>query len=270
MGGPVPIRALRNAALMEGVRQASRATSKYLFTKKASRQQKNSNEYNNSYSSRANTRRQLSDYSSKAICKRHSADFAASTRASNTVTALCLTQIVQSSSLSARERQVIYVKGVKLNMFLRNNTNKPQFVNWAVLQMKHFVGTPDSLDIGKDMFHGTTDSRAVNFTNVVSAWHKHTYDLNTDKYIVHAEGRFVLSADDSTQVQSGAISSFKKLERWVPINRKVFYEGAATGDSSNAIMFCYWTNPWDETTSTPILNQVESNFHSTLYFQDPK
>lgn len=220
-----------------------------------------------SYERTANKRKSRRQDSRLAIAKRATFDFLPSLRQGNTLVLMNLGAIDQGDAINDRERQVIFVSGVKINFFARNNISKPLFCNWALIQMKHTAAAPTITDVGAEMFRGTGTTRAVNFGSISDAYHKHTYTLNSEKYDVHMQGRFTLNPYAAEDF-GASDDVWKSVEHYVPIGRKLYYDGLLSTDCTNPLLFITWCNAWDVQTAAAATDQWDTRFHSVVYFKE--
>lgn len=202
-----------------------------------------------------------------ALSKRHQDSYSVATRSGNELTTLNLTLIDQGSDINNRERQVIYVRGVRFTWFVKNTVAKPMFANWALIELKYTNGLPSLSEMKSEFFRGHFSVRASDFDSVGTAIRKHNYGINTDKYIVHAQGKFTLAPNTSTGFQSGTANNWKKVEEYVKINKKIKYDDA-TDTAVNPLYFVSWVNPWDTESLLPTAGQQTTAFDSTVYFQE--
>lgn len=218
---------------------------------------------------RANRRKQLSPRSIRAPAKRAVSDFPIGARSSNQLTVKDLTQIAQGDEVNDRLRQIIFVKGIKLNFFWSNSLQVPQFVNWAILQERYSTAPVSTVNVNLDFYRGSQTQRAVNFDNVSTAAHKHTYQINTDKYIIHGQGRFQAASIENLAYENGNNSSYRNIEQYIPINTRVNYESTSAASGTNPIFFVTWCTPFNNTSAAVQLSTCQSSLHTVVYYMEP-
>jgi hypothetical protein len=169
--------------------------------------------------------------------------------------------------LQERDRQIITIRGINFTYFCSNLQLEPEYRRWAIIQFKHDIA-PSVTDVETDFFRGTLGSRVRDFGDITNGQHRYTYGINTDKYIVHAQGKFVLAPVEASGKSTGNQCSYKSVEQYVPINRNVNFQNTLATDAQNSIWFVTWGNPWDSVNGTAINNGVETAMTAVIYFQD--
>lgn len=206
---------------------------------------------------------------STLLSKRFNADFSYGLRPGNQLTVQPLNQISQGDTLDQRTRQVINIRGVKIWYMVKNSHNEVSLGRWAICRFKNNNSAPTATTVGEDFFRGHFDARQVNFDAVISGPRKHTYGLNTDKFEVFAQGKFTLAPDGTnTSDQANMMNSMYVCDKYIPINKLFHYEGSSSTDGTDSLFFVTWNCRWNEETAVPRSNEIESIFHSTVYYQD--
>lgn len=179
--------------------------------------------------------------------------------------------ISQGTNINQRDRQQIWLEGMKVNLHVVNKrTASAAVVRWACLSYKGLQNTLATADIKTDMFYGNLSLRYVDFDDISDPMHKAQYSINRDKYIVHAEGTFELGgkpAGSAGQAVSDT-KNFHTLTRYIPIKRKITYDGSTGADFENMTFFCYWVNTYDTDIAVADVNSHDGRFHSIAFFRD--
>jgi len=204
---------------------------------------------------RANRRKQLSPRSIRAPAKRAVSDFPIGARSSNQLTVKDLTQIAQGDEVNDRLRQIIFVKGIKLNFFWSNSLQVPQFVNWAILQERYSTAPVSTVNVNLYKSQDSQTQRAVNFDNVSTAAHK--------------QGRFQAASIENLAYENGNNSSYRNIEQYIPINTRVNYESTSAASGTNPIFFVTWCTPFNNTSAAVQLSTCQSSLHTVVYYMEP-
>lgn len=169
-----------------------------------------------------------------------------------------------------RQRDMVNFRGAKLYYHFRNTQNNTMLVNFAVVRPKKAgsIG-PDATDFFKSQ--GTGTERARNFATALSSMEFHYLPINSDEYDILMHKRFRLQGlTDGADVERSS-SNFKKIDRYIKINRQLRYDGTGESPTGNsAIYTVYWfdfqmtTGGSSATFGPQMQNRVIS------YFREPK
>lgn len=175
--------------------------------------------------------------------------------------------ITQGDGINQRLRQLIYVKSVKLSLFVENiNTEKILNYRWALLSMKGSHGP--FLDVDPDFYLGTSSSRYVAHSSVGNGMHHMSYPLNRDKFTVFAEGKKTL-APKGLATNTGDISSFLYLNEYIPVGQRVDYDGTSVNTAKSPIYLVWWVSHPDRNNLIPLPDQMKHTFSVAVNFVDP-
>jgi len=206
-----------------------------------------------------------------ALTKRHLNARVNAAYQGNTVVSHPLSSIAQGSTINQRDRQAIFVRGVRLTSFWKNVLDQPIFVRWAVIQAKSGNGAQTSANYEIDLFRGNASSRSIDYGSTSNSQHKQYYPFNTDRYNVYAQGQHTLGGNISgtgTGYDNGAKSSFKEDNRWIPINSKIFYDGAGANDVNNELVLVFWGILYDLNSTATASNTYETLLSTVTYFNE--
>lgn len=190
-------------------------------------------------------------------------------RSANDQVFLDLTSIAQGDDIDQRFRQRIFVRGVKINMYWRNLQVHPAIFHWAVVQPRGQLNL-DATTINADFFSGNLASKAVDFDAVASWQHKDMYNINPTRWKVHAHGRRELGALDgttTTYIQNDRDNYFI-LNKYVPVNDFVDYDGAGSTTSQNGLLLVCWLVDITTNTSTPVTAGCAASLSGITFYKD--
>lgn len=150
--------------------------------------------------------------------------------------------------------------------FQNPNAGVPMEVHWALIQAKTMDQT--SADMKAQFFTdpGNTGSRARAFVDFASSpvhdYRNLCHGLNKREFNVITHQKFTLAnrQRNSGDVNAGRLSNFKKVDRWIKVNKNFSYTTTVSNDIERPIFFCCWTECADEPTglSQPINLNVMS------------
>lgn len=188
-----------------------------------------------------------------------------------------LTDIPRGTSINERERDVLSLKGIKVNFLFKNvfpsvsaTPTDPILVNVCLLFPKDntdiLVGAPDFFKLTK------TVGRAVNFndTGNLSGMDYHTLPINSDKYGVLWHKRFkIANGSTATFYNSGSQNSWRTLNKYLKINRQVQYASATAASCNDPIFLCWWCTSIQEPTGVGTAAGQQTIGRITTFFRDP-
>lgn len=186
------------------------------------------------------------------------------------------TNIPSGTDINDRERQQIFIRGLKLNFHAIVDTSLTTdlavrhgaVMRVVVAQQRH----ADTVNHGQSeveaqLFKGMGISSVTNFDAHSNGLNSITLPINTRKWKVFFDRKYHL-------VQTSGYAgpdrhSYVFQEQWIPINQKAYYNGTLPGYCENPIMVLWWyENPqWSaagESTTAPI----QDRFVCNLYFND--
>lgn len=216
--------------------------------------------------------RLATNFSQKNFTKRHLGDATAATRNGNQLYAANLCDnIVQGDNVNDRQRQVIFVKGVTISLYLRNvDETTPVNMRWCVLMAKG----AGPVTVNDNFYRGAGVQRYVNFDDVSNGLHHMTYPINRDKFKVLAEGKYSLAPSrtpvSTVSYYSGSQPSHMQLQRYIPVGEKIEFDGTSAGAGLQTLWFCYWATGPAYNLLAPKVAQITSALHTLVHFVDPQ
>lgn len=172
--------------------------------------------------------------------------------------------------IDERSREIVNLRGFKYCMTFNNLTNKPLFVNLAVVVPK----TPLITDIAPTVgfFRGTGNERALNFANSLNVNDFRCRPINSDRYIILMHKRVMLSGNVQTSgYTTGSGASYKVMDGYMKIGRQMRYPtGAGQTTSINQVELVYWMDGWNNTSGTAPANVAKVGQRVISYWKEPK
>lgn len=167
--------------------------------------------------------------------------------------------------IDQRARDIINVKGIKLNVEVRNNLTEALYFNYAVIVPK-YDQSASSVSV-VDFFRSNEDARGTNFSNNLSGIEFSTLPINNDKYHILHHTRIMLGPSATSGGYSDATPNYFQLAKFLPVNRQIRFE---SGQPVNGrIQYCYWCDkfgglPAASATAAAILFSQ----HNVAYFKN--
>lgn len=186
---------------------------------------------------------------------------------------VALTDIPQGDDINERQRRSANLRGVKFCIEMRNSSERPLYVNMAVV---HHKGELDVTTVHERFFHGSGVNRGLNFDDSRSSNELHCLPLNTDKFVVLAHKRFRLAGPKESFVQDYNDQqgrNYMNVDWYTNIKRNVQFTeaaGSSVTPGSNVYMI-YWCDQFltDSGTSS-VASALVLNKRIITYFKDPK
>lgn len=153
-----------------------------------------------------------------------------------------MTFIERGTEISQRQRDVVNLRGFKIDMMFRTitqTTGTPlqsdiYFLNVAVIaphERKPIADFPVEFFRSRD----TSDSRDTNFATTLGSIDLHTLPINTDRWTVLKHQRHKMPT-----FQSQIPGWNKTIEMYVPLNRQLTYFGTGAGTCNTPVYLAYW------------------------------
>lgn len=194
-------------------------------------------------------------------CKRlaHTTDTVLASRTLAFVNLVDINRIGVSHTLNSRIRDVVQLKGFKINMAFRGLNANNTYVNWAVIAMRNA-----SIPNLTNFFRGDGGGdRGADFGISRTPLENHTMDINSDDYVVLAKDKAVISGSGSVE-----LSDIVVFERYIPCNTQVRYD--SSGSAHQNIFLIYWNDAcYANRDSTPITSMVDLQYRTETFFKDP-
>lgn len=205
-----------------------------------------------------------------STAKKHAVDFPQASRNGRTLYLSELTDIARTSTneIFKRQRDVINLRGFRLQGEIQNNGTKPIYVNMAVICCK----SAQTVSV-TDFFRSPagTDERATDFSTNLSSIDFRTLAINDDEYIVLLHKRFRLEGTGGTGAVSKTGFTYKTFKRWLSLNRQLRYGSTGASTCETPVFFVHWADQF----LTPGVTGAQTNiydiaFKMQTYFREPK
>lgn len=190
-------------------------------------------------------------------------------RDSRTLYQTDVTTIVAAGSfndIDNRQRDQVYMSGVKIAISLENTSQKP--VHWNVAMVMNRRNPQDAIATD-DFFKGSGSGRGLNFSNLLNSNDFRARAINTDANVVLMHKRFTLSPSNSTAYEEGWKPSFLCFDDYVPIKRIITYDNG--GDANNRIHLVFWCDEFNTAGGIlPSTNVITQSTRLLTFFKEPK
>lgn len=172
---------------------------------------------------------------------------------------------------SLRERNVVYVSGVKFCIQVANLDDRPLRVHYAIVKRKDAI-TPTGTDFlgGLGSINRGVDLNTVGLVD----GYLDCLPINTDEYIVFKHKKFVLNPRPGTvaanlaYVGNSTSGNYRRLEKYIKINRQFRFETSTDTEPIGQLYMVFWCYcvEMSELVSRPQKLQVECE--KLVYFRD--
>lgn len=262
---------LARTGMRYAAKRIQRAWRKRRYTRRAGYRKAKRRRVNNIKKSNIGhrARKKLGDPIASSNCKRCLVDSGSELDQYDTRT-LCfnsLTTLERGDSNHQRERSIINVRGIKINVMFQNAAAaKMLFVNFAIVSPKDCItGIPD----GTNMFRAHLANRWRDFSSSMNAYERHIAQFNTDRWLIHYHKRFKLAPSD-VDVSCRQIRTIKK---YIKIGRQLRYQDEADGNTTEpingAIYAMFWCDFTDNNrAANPTADQLLHTSNTVIYFKE--
>lgn len=167
--------------------------------------------------------------------------------------------------IDQRKRDMINLRGFKMEWLIRNNQQKPLYVNIAVVAAKK-RGT-----IGVDgFFRWTGNDRDINFSTALSSQQMSGLPINADEYTILLHKRFLMAPASASTNFNSTYPNFVRYRRYIKVNRQIRYEDN-TDNTEQKINILYWCDVADAlAASSAIPTAMTAACNVITYFKEPK
>jgi len=182
-----------------------------------------------------------------------------------------LIEVDFGDNINQRQRNIINVSGLKICCELKNLTNDPLYVNFAILSPK--AGVDPSQDIDTTDFFRASDSndRSKDFSTQLTSTEMHCLPINADKYTVlkHQRTTLVAAATGGDTVSLTG-KSYMNLDWWIPMKRQFRFDGTVGTPDNGQVYFVYWFDRYMTTTLVAeTVNGVKFSNKTIMYYHEP-
>lgn len=186
--------------------------------------------------------------------------------------------------INERQRDIINYRGCQVQLEIKNNSNVPCYLNWALISQKSDI-TPQLSDnsgtlTGQtsviDFFRQYHEGRAVNFYETgFTSIDTISRPINPDEFLVLKRGKRLLWKNDldgdlSWQRDGGA-SNYMFMKKYFPMKRQLRYKGTAATDCVTKVHFVFWfTRAYDNAPMSQVTANCGVLERYTAYWKEPK
>jgi len=206
-------------------------------------------------------------------CKRHVATDTVVQLDDRTLNFVELTDIPKavSTELSDRQRNIINISGVKIDLELKSEVNNNLVFNYAVITP--LGRTTNVSTVGFLRANLSNTSRALDFGNGNNSIDHNYGMINSDKYAVLMHKRVTVGARFSNNTNNSQVSqtSSNVVREWLPINRQFRFDDQTSSTCDTPLYFVWWADQiCIGAGSTPTLNAYRMGRKVVVYFREPK
>lgn len=178
-----------------------------------------------------------------------------------------------SNEIDSRQRNQIFISGMKFCIELRNNTDECLVCNMALVcpKNKRILDASNSAP-NEQWFRGTGEDRGLDFTTALSSSDLHCRPINTDEHFVLMHKRFDLAPK---QFGSGAVSSIRPNYRFFNFYKHIkrSFRWNSDGQSypvAHPIYLVMWCDKAFSAEDTDKTDNVLTCFKRVItYFKEP-
>lgn len=195
-----------------------------------------------------------------------------------------LIKIARGTQINQRLRDLINLRGIKLEFSVINMKDIPLVVNWAIVHPKSSITATNNTTqefATNEFFRGYGSTRTEQPNNSLSGLQWTNASINTDQFAVLKRGRILLNPGrlqpeqpaDATLVywpEKGSNYRFKKL--YQKIGRQITFDPAISNDiPTEQVNFVYWIdNPFSTTGQLPVAGAVALECRAVCYFRETR
>lgn len=174
------------------------------------------------------------------------------------------------NDIDQRERQVANIRGVKFCWELRNNADRPLYVNVAILNPKD----NDQIS-GTNFFRGSGNERSVDFSTNLTSSDFHCRPISTDTFNIVMHKRFRVDPQSGSTPGTYTANVGRNFLNWnhyQKIKRQVRYENVNTSVAVEGRLFIvFWCDQFMTPSATlSVSNVLSISERYITYFRDPK
>lgn len=139
-------------------------------------------------------------------------------------------------NIHQRHRDTVNLRGIKICFHFRNNIDETLLMNFAVVRPK------EGGVVNSEFFRsqGEGSNRSLDFGIARSSIEFACLPINSDRYDIMMHKRFRLKGKaQSTDVEESG-SNFKRIEKYLRINRQVKFDGTGVEPIGSSQLFAVW------------------------------
>lgn len=188
-------------------------------------------------------------------------------RNSNTLYDEDVLNLERGDLLNQRERDLVNLRGWKINMELVNTTASVVYCNVAIIHPKKATAVSSS-----QFFRSYDTSRNQDFgSTLMNAHMRHCYPINTDQYLILKHKRFRLAPNGQAANQSQEFGSSVHNEcLWVPLGRQIRFNGNGSTTNNQKAYLVYWFGQAGTNTLDAANAVCNASFDVSMYYKEPK
>lgn len=175
-----------------------------------------------------------------------------------------------NNDIDGRQRQQVFLNGVKLAMTIQNTGSVPLHVNVAMVMNRTSPGSAPSTS---DFFRGSGSDRGLDFTSaILNSNDYRSRAINPDTNVILFHKRMTLSAatDIGNTYEAGWKPSFTTLDKYTSIKRIITYDGI-TDIANNRVYLVFWCDRWQNPTGAGTTsNAMTVQTRLITDFKEPK
>jgi len=177
-------------------------------------------------------------------------------------------KVAATTDISRRERQMVNCLGFSFRIVLRNSE-----ANRAIKVRLALVSPTDKNEINVNgFFRGYGTTRATDFATGLDS-HRYTdTPINTDNYTILWQTSCILGPDEDATGNncfSRNINNFKTINKYVPLNRQLRYDGPLSTDCADKIFLLCWYDAINAPAATTINSVLSFQRYAITYWKDP-
>lgn len=174
-----------------------------------------------------------------------------------------------------RNRDHVYISGVRLRMEIVNNLTTAIHGNIAVVSNKYCDGTaPDADYLFRGLDSNTSNARHTGFDVALSSLDLNSLSLNADRFQVYFHKKFHLGEKEAvspatTGTTTQLTDSYMLVDQYIRIKKDVRFEPGQTTPVTGQVYLLYWYDAVGSPPGTPTTaNAVYTVTKTNLYFRD--
>lgn len=189
--------------------------------------------------------------------------------ASRTLHTRSLMSITKGDLRNQRERNIVNLRGFKICLYFRNQTNNPMYLNVAVIVPKNAT-VPSTTNF----FRSNASERGRDFDSAsMTALDFHCYNINTDNYHILRHKRYQLTKNGQTNTAHAEHSSrnYITIDWWIKLQRQIRWDGDTSGPINDHAYLAYWCDEMGlNQGAPPNATAIGTQFRTIVYFREPR
>lgn len=176
-----------------------------------------------------------------------------------------ITNIPKGTAINDRQRDLVNLRGFKINGWFRNRFGSEGVLHIALLQPK-FEKTLEQTDFFRTGGTAGSNSRGTDFSLGLTGLEMASLRINPDKFNILFHNRITLKPTTNEHGQS-----YRMENKYFPINRQLSYDDDNTPKCNSPIFFVWWYDALASPTAQTILvDSLETTYTIHALFNDPR